>query len=86
MTSKVTEEINNLSIINLENLGNILRPDTSVEINFFQLFFFKLMESLSDFVFKIWGIFGKFAKKMADSSLLILSLFTSLYSNKNESC
>lgn len=85
----MTAETNNSFIINLENLveplGNTLRPDTSVEMTFFQLSFFEIGGKL-EWLCLIWGIYGKFAKKMVDSSLLILSLFTSLYSNKNESC
>ena len=89
MTLKVTAETNNSFIIQLENLvellGNTLRPDISVEMTFFQLSFFEIGRNFEWF-WLIWGIYGKFAKKMVDSSLLILSLFTSLYSNKNESC
>ena len=65
--------------------ANFNKTDTSVEMTFFQLSFFEIGGKL-EWLCLIWGIYGKFAKKMVDSSLLILSLFTSLYSNKNESC
>ena len=75
MTPKVTAEINNLFIINLEHLvetlSNILRSDTSDEMTFFQLSFcwnwWKVWVVLFD-MGDIW--------KVCDSSLLILSLFT----------
>ena len=42
----MTVETNNLFIINLENLvetlGDTLRPNTSVEMTFFQLSFFEI--------------------------------------------
>ena len=84
MTPKVTAEINNLSIINLEHLvetlGNILRSDTSDEMTFFQLSFFEIGGKFEWFCL-IWGIYGKCAT-------LLYSFFhySRVYSNKNESC
>ena len=57
----------------VENFNDSLMTGNLVEMTFFRLIIVVIGEKVDGFCL-IWGIYARFAKKMAESSQLILSL------------